>query len=82
MSFPRCPHCKKPIPPITALDSAGRSIRPSWTPFCSERCKLADLQKWLGGGHVIPGRTLDEGELADAARRGAQSRDDDEPHQR
>lgn len=22
-------------------------------PFCTHRCKLIDLGKWLGGGHVI-----------------------------
>jgi endogenous inhibitor of DNA gyrase (YacG/DUF329 family) len=24
-------------------------------PFCSERCKLADLGKWLDGDYAIPG---------------------------
>jgi endogenous inhibitor of DNA gyrase (YacG/DUF329 family) len=24
-------------------------------PFCSERCKLVDLSKWLGGEYRIPG---------------------------
>jgi len=23
------------------------------SPFCSHRCRLIDLGKWLGGGHVI-----------------------------
>jgi endogenous inhibitor of DNA gyrase (YacG/DUF329 family) len=23
-------------------------------PFCSERCKMADLGQWLGGGYAIP----------------------------
>jgi hypothetical protein len=63
MSGPRCPHCRKPIPPITALDAQGRPVRPTWAPFCSERCKMADLGRWLGGGYVIPGRPLDDDEL-------------------
>jgi len=24
-------------------------------PFCSERCRLADLDGWLSGRYVIPG---------------------------
>lgn len=41
----RCPTCNKPIP------SEARS----WRPFCSERCKLVDLSKWLDGEYRIPG---------------------------
>ncbi len=32
--------------------------RPSFRPFCSERCKLIDLGKWLGGEHAIPGEPV------------------------
>jgi endogenous inhibitor of DNA gyrase (YacG/DUF329 family) len=38
-----CPTCKK---------SGGWFATP-WGPFCSKRCKLIDLGKWLGGEHVI-----------------------------
>ncbi len=24
-------------------------------PFCSERCRLLDLHKWLSGRYVVPG---------------------------
>jgi uncharacterized protein len=27
---------------------------PAWRPFCSERCKMADLGRWLAGGYSIP----------------------------
>jgi uncharacterized protein len=27
---------------------------PAWRPFCSERCKMADLGRWLTGGYSIP----------------------------
>ena len=27
---------------------------PAWRPFCSHRCKMADLGRWLGGGYTIP----------------------------
>lgn len=26
-----------------------------WRPFCSERCKLVDLGRWLAQDYVIPG---------------------------
>ena len=41
-----CPICSSP----TAL---GRDNR--WRPFCSERCKLVDLSRWLDGEYAIPG---------------------------
>jgi len=27
----------------------------AWRPFCSERCKLADLGRWLSEGYRVPG---------------------------
>lgn len=46
----RCPICKKPIesPP------PGRPDARSYFPFCSERCKLIDLGRWLDGKYQIP----------------------------
>lgn len=41
----RCPACKKEV---------GKS-NPSF-PFCSERCKLVDLGRWLGGEYRIASR--------------------------
>jgi uncharacterized protein len=29
-------------------------IDPRWRPFCSERCRLLDLAKWVDGGYRIP----------------------------
>lgn len=26
-----------------------------WRPFCSERCQLADLGRWLQGDYKVPG---------------------------
>jgi endogenous inhibitor of DNA gyrase (YacG/DUF329 family) len=49
-----CPICKKPI------DDTDRA-RPNPTyPFCSERCKLVDLGRWLGGRYQIPVAENDE----------------------
>lgn len=38
-----CPECGKP------------SARETY-PFCSQRCKEIDLNRWLSGAYVIPGR--------------------------
>ena len=43
---PRCPVCQE----ATALTRENR-----WRPFCSERCKLVDLGRWLGEEYVIGG---------------------------
>jgi len=29
-------------------------------PFCSARCRAVDLNRWLSGSYVLPGRQLDE----------------------
>ena len=41
----RCPICKK------QFDTKFDTVRP---PFCSERCKLIDLGRWLDGAYQIP----------------------------
>ena len=40
----RCPECGKPAENQKAL------------PFCSPRCRDVDLNRWLSGKYVIPGR--------------------------
>ena len=40
-----CPICKKPVAP--------RRENATF-PFCSERCRLIDLGKWLGEEYRIP----------------------------
>ena len=42
----RCPTCGKKV------DYRQRAQYPHF-PFCSERCKLIDLGKWLDGEHRI-----------------------------
>ncbi|HSN91656.1 MAG TPA: DNA gyrase inhibitor YacG [Anaeromyxobacteraceae bacterium] len=41
-----CPTCRRPAAP--------RAENPAF-PFCSERCRLVDLGKWLGEEYRIPG---------------------------
>lgn len=41
----RCVICHRPL----------REGEDRWFPFCSERCKLVDLGRWLGEAYRIPG---------------------------
>lgn len=43
-----CPICKKPVNEPRADSPAGTF------PFCSDRCKLIDLGRWLDGKYQIP----------------------------
>jgi endogenous inhibitor of DNA gyrase (YacG/DUF329 family) len=52
-SEPRCPICKRTV---------ARPEENSWFPFCSNRCKVVDLSKWLSGDYAIPAREEDEGD--------------------
>ena len=47
----RCPICSKPFE-VQTLDDL-----PSF-PFCSDRCKLIDLGRWIDGAYVVPGPEL------------------------
>lgn len=50
-----CPTCKKP-------SSQGGN---KFFPFCSERCQLVDLGKWLNEEYRIPGEVAPEAEAGD-----------------
>ena len=56
----RCPICSKP----SAAPAVGDERSPR--PFCSERCKLIDLGRWLDGRYQIPveDEDLDESQVA------------------
>ena len=43
-----CPICKR------AFEIASLDELPSF-PFCSERCRLIDLGRWIDGAYVLPG---------------------------
>lgn len=52
----RCPTCKRPV-------TAPKADEPMGTfPFCSERCKLVDLGRWLDGQYQVPVAPDDEDE--------------------
>jgi uncharacterized protein len=64
-----CPICKTPV------DDEGPA-RPSTYPFCSERCKLIDLGRWLSGKYQIP---VDEQDEQDADQLSADNDERDAP---
>ena len=57
----RCPTCGKEVDDATLGKPGSRY------PFCSERCKLIDLGRWLGGRYQIPVEEPDEAGGADGA---------------
>ncbi len=62
----RCPVCRKLVAPRPAN---------RWWPFCSDRCRLMDLGKWLGEEYRIPGQRPGDG----AERPGGTGEDGEEP---
>ncbi|QEH36654.1 DNA gyrase inhibitor YacG [Aquisphaera giovannonii] len=44
----RCPTCSK------TFEADSLDALPSF-PFCSSRCRLIDLGRWIDGVHAIPG---------------------------
>lgn len=61
-----CPTCGGPV------DAA---VDPRHRPFCSSRCQLVDLGRWLGEEYVIPGEPVDVSEHPEAS--GADARGTD-----
>ncbi|MEY2669524.1 MAG: hypothetical protein RJA59_2162 [Pseudomonadota bacterium] len=51
----RCPTCG---------GAAGERRRDGTWPFCSDRCRLADLGRWLGETYRIPGERAGDGAAA------------------
>jgi uncharacterized protein len=47
-----CPVCQAPVPP--------RAVNKAF-PFCSARCRLLDLGRWLDGEYRIPGERAGDG---------------------
>jgi endogenous inhibitor of DNA gyrase (YacG/DUF329 family) len=56
----RCPICSKPV-----KNEPPRPGQRSYFPFCSERCKLIDLGRWLDGKYQIPVADDDKDEQQD-----------------
>lgn len=45
----KCPICGR------VFETPNLDAWPSF-PFCSERCRLVDLGRWIDGNYVIPGK--------------------------
>ena len=52
--------------PAKPCPICGRKAEPRHRPFCSERCRLIDLGRWLGGNYRIAGAALPEESDLDA----------------
>jgi endogenous inhibitor of DNA gyrase (YacG/DUF329 family) len=57
------PRCECPV--CGKIVKYGRLEDALTLPFCSERCKLIDLGKWLEGEYRIEGEPLPEDEEGD-----------------
>ena len=54
-----------PLRPPRPCPECGRPSGREHYPFCSQRCRDKDLNRWLSGTYVIPGpRIEDDGEDA------------------
>ena len=49
-----------PLRPKRPCPECGKPSSREHYPFCSARCKDIDLNRWLKGAYVIPGREDDE----------------------
>jgi hypothetical protein len=46
----------------------SKPMAPAWRPFCSDRCRLLDLARWVDGGYRVAAEPVtsdaDDGEPA------------------
>lgn len=65
--MPKCPTCGK------SIDWKDNE----WRPFCSERCKLIDFDKWTSEEYRVPGHRVNPSEMpAQPIAEDAQREDD------
>ena len=55
LRFMKCPTCGKPV------NWKDNPVRP----FCSERCQLVDLGKWVEGEYRVPGEPVPQEQRTD-----------------
>ena len=63
----RCPICSAAGASPPAAPATPPKTSPIF-PFCSDRCRMVDLGRWLTGQYVIPGETVNEEELPPGPR--------------
>ena len=49
----KCPICDKVIPSVSSTDKGKCRMNAPYFPFCSERCRLIDLNGWLDGDYRV-----------------------------
>jgi uncharacterized protein len=47
-----------PAPTAVCAHCHRQPVTPEWRPFCSQRCKLLDLARWLDGDFRIAGEAV------------------------
>jgi endogenous inhibitor of DNA gyrase (YacG/DUF329 family) len=47
-SAPKCAYCRQ------------QPVEEAWRPFCSKRCQMADLGRWLAEDYRVPGPPADD----------------------
>jgi endogenous inhibitor of DNA gyrase (YacG/DUF329 family) len=52
--MPVDPNKVTPLRPPRPCPECGKPSQRATFPFCSERCKNVDLNRWLTGSYVIP----------------------------
>jgi hypothetical protein len=62
----KCPTCGKPV---EWKDNP-------WRPFCSERCKLIDFDRWTSEEYRVPGQQINPAEIADQPARSESPEDE------
>jgi endogenous inhibitor of DNA gyrase (YacG/DUF329 family) len=50
----------RPKGPAKPCPECGKPANPATLPFCSPRCRDVDLNRWLSGSYVIPGKDNEE----------------------
>ena len=48
-----------------------------WRPFCSERCKLIDFDKWASEEYRVPGQKINPAEMPAEPAAGDSQREDE-----
>jgi endogenous inhibitor of DNA gyrase (YacG/DUF329 family) len=51
---------------VVCVTCRVQPVHPAWRPFCSERCKMTDLARWLNGEYRVPAGPADASADAEA----------------
>lgn len=66
-TFPRMAATAAPSCPICGRDVSTSAENKS-RPFCSPRCKILDLDRWLTGSYRVPGPPVETSGMEDVTR--------------